>query len=593
MSATTANGVSASSSTVDQLRAQWTNPSDVLSVLLIIGGDIIQKAIAQTSGGFFSPVCFSFGWVGYSLTALVGIVGDGRLLPPPDHPAKVFNLKNGYARENKNWIIGRLLRDNEISMARSHPLQGRALRIAVFEALPRKRGASIAGFGRSRYIAVLVILCQFGIATIPTALYGDWGVLMIVGIGTLLAALAGSLPQWAAEKLPSRQRSWKNFAITSGNGSRDIMIVLGNGNSLDLEELATSETPRSTRPWESSKLLAKPVLELGKPKLHDNKTPVRKPLAWRGIPVGFWITMVFCVIQCICWFCLLITVAGIRNHMWYLLLVGCLGMFQNAAIAAVSRVPEKCCLPLKLVDTIITRKVMDGLMDLEFTYGGPGRPFAWHLLKEFFPGDLEPDEKAWWNGDRTQYDLKRHEDRRRRGPPRSKIGKLRSISSISSSLSSLSDKVSSQSKLPKSSGITTIPKIMTEMDESRFTPPPTSNAGRRLTKTMSLPRMSPSASKPKHLSWSPSGARDLNAADSMRAMPNHPEEPTQAQALQEGKTPRGPEQGITVQEGVSARDYTEKSSGSDTPASFDGPWELQNVSDPEKGYNFATSPDWA
>ncbi|KAI0411710.1 hypothetical protein F5X98DRAFT_380475 [Xylaria grammica] len=34
-------------STAGELRHQWANPSDILSLLLLIGGDIVQKAIAQ------------------------------------------------------------------------------------------------------------------------------------------------------------------------------------------------------------------------------------------------------------------------------------------------------------------------------------------------------------------------------------------------------------------------------------------------------------------------------------------------------------------------------------------------------------------
>jgi hypothetical protein len=98
-----ARGEAAASTTTPSdgslLRSQWINPSDVLSVLMIIGGDIVQKALAETSGGLFTPVCFSFGWVAYSFTALVNLLGDGRLLPEPDYPVKVFNLGNRYERE--------------------------------------------------------------------------------------------------------------------------------------------------------------------------------------------------------------------------------------------------------------------------------------------------------------------------------------------------------------------------------------------------------------------------------------------------------------------------------------------------------------
>ena len=52
------------------LRGQWSNPSDIFTILLIIGGDIVQVAIAQLCGGpikYLTPVSFSFGWVSRSI----------------------------------------------------------------------------------------------------------------------------------------------------------------------------------------------------------------------------------------------------------------------------------------------------------------------------------------------------------------------------------------------------------------------------------------------------------------------------------------------------------------------------------------------
>jgi len=115
--------------TVSQLPAQWSNPGDFLSLLLIIGGDVVQKALAQSTAGRVPLVCFSFRWVAYSFTTLVGVIGDGRLLPPPDYPVKVFNLETAYVRESKNWILGRILRDNEAFINKRGGLNGAAFRI--------------------------------------------------------------------------------------------------------------------------------------------------------------------------------------------------------------------------------------------------------------------------------------------------------------------------------------------------------------------------------------------------------------------------------------------------------------------------------
>ena len=62
------------------MASQWANPSDITAVVMIIGGDVVQKALAQTTGCLFAPVCFSFGWVAYSIMSLIEILGGGRLL---------------------------------------------------------------------------------------------------------------------------------------------------------------------------------------------------------------------------------------------------------------------------------------------------------------------------------------------------------------------------------------------------------------------------------------------------------------------------------------------------------------------------------
>jgi len=49
------------SESADGLRQQWTQPTNVFSVLLLLGGEIVNKALAQLAGGVLTPVTFSFG----------------------------------------------------------------------------------------------------------------------------------------------------------------------------------------------------------------------------------------------------------------------------------------------------------------------------------------------------------------------------------------------------------------------------------------------------------------------------------------------------------------------------------------------------
>lgn len=67
--------ISENPTTNAQLRAQWVSPSDVLSVLLLLGPDIVKKAVAAQAGRKITPVAFSFGWVAYAATALLDVLG--------------------------------------------------------------------------------------------------------------------------------------------------------------------------------------------------------------------------------------------------------------------------------------------------------------------------------------------------------------------------------------------------------------------------------------------------------------------------------------------------------------------------------------
>lgn len=99
------------------IRSQWDHPSGIFSVLMIVRGDVIQKAVAQLAGGPFciTPVAFSFGWVSYTVSALFSAIGDGRLMPDIDCSSIIVNAGTGYERQNKSWVLARLLRDWEKS----------------------------------------------------------------------------------------------------------------------------------------------------------------------------------------------------------------------------------------------------------------------------------------------------------------------------------------------------------------------------------------------------------------------------------------------------------------------------------------------
>ncbi|PWY93143.1 hypothetical protein BO94DRAFT_564269 [Aspergillus sclerotioniger CBS 115572] len=366
----------ASTSVTSELRSQWTNPGDVMSLLMLVGGDIVQKALAQLvgvrlprllGGIYTTPVAFSFGWVAYAFSSLSTIFSDRRLMPGPDTDIQVINLSNGYVRENNSWVLGRLLRDYEGRVAKadrsSNPPMAPSdstgkvsLKIDIFVAgAANDNGPEI---GKWWFVYWLVILVQQVIAAIPWILHGDWGIFLVTASGTLFALITGSLPQWAAEKWPA-PKLWKEktVALTRGNGHQYVMVIKGHEGAWDPEAMASARLNR--RP----------------------ETP--------------WVLLTLAVL----WSLLLITVSGLGSHTWYLVGVGGIGMLQNVWVSAVQISPEAANLALAAYEPRSTitgekvmedgvRDVMDALMELERWISKAGVA----LLPVFFPGSVDYEE---------------------------------------------------------------------------------------------------------------------------------------------------------------------------------------------------------
>jgi hypothetical protein len=288
----------------DQLRSQWSNPGDILSLLLLIGGDIVQKALAQFVGvslQFFNrgpslmitPVAFSFGWVAYAFTSLLSIVGDGTLMPDPDTDSIVINCSNAYVRENHSWILGRLLRDYE--SAHEVDPSKISLRIDLFKAVTNDERPDI---DLPWTIGWVVIVIQQVLAAIPWIIYGDWAIFMVTVGGTLGAQLTGALHQWKGEKWAGRRihdKKPKVVCVTRGNGHHHAMIIICDGKGWDLEAFATAAG------------------------------------------ASRWETRFVCIGLTIFWTLLLITVSGLKQNSWFLIGVGGIGMLQNIYAAGTRR----------------------------------------------------------------------------------------------------------------------------------------------------------------------------------------------------------------------------------------------------------------
>lgn len=277
---------------------------------------------------------------------------------PPDYPVKVFNLESGYGRDNKNWIVGRILRDVETNMHVQRPPTDGHFRIHVFRAVETSVGPTQFQYTKLHLFGLLLILAQLALSAIPIILGGEWDILLITSAATLLAQITGMLPQWTAEKLPYQQRRSGIYALTQGNGSREVVVIDGQGVCLNLEEMAAPLNPRSSRPWEKfgSWILSRPRRPVLGPKalgkIQRRGTFFRNSRDMLGLPVGFCITMIVCLFQSLLWLLLLINVATPRNYNWVLLGVGAIGMFQNGFLAAMSRPSQTRNLPLRWVETI-------------------------------------------------------------------------------------------------------------------------------------------------------------------------------------------------------------------------------------------------
>lgn len=294
------------------LREQWGNPRDILSLLLLLGGDIVQKAIAQQVGHqvrplgrrgpavSVAPVAFSFGWVAYGFSSLLSAFGDMALMPACDHPCVLVNCATGFARENRSWALGRLLRDHEIRHGVDpRPVEegGRAesLRVDVYDLLPVTTPARDWVW----WLGWATMFAQAAVAVIPWGVYGDWTIALVTFCGTFLALVTCAMPQWIQEKWTARRvERYKVTCLTRGNGSHHIMVIVASQGAWDLENIAACSS--FPRPETRAVALALNIL----------------------------------------WTCLLISVSGIKYHTWYLVCIGGVGMLQNLIAAGASRNPE-------------------------------------------------------------------------------------------------------------------------------------------------------------------------------------------------------------------------------------------------------------
>ncbi|KAH8701574.1 hypothetical protein BGW36DRAFT_101414 [Talaromyces proteolyticus] len=379
---------------------EWSNPSNyAFTVLLLIGGDLINRALAQLAGGWVTPVAFSFGWVSYATSSVCSALGEYALMPAADTGCCLINGKNGYVRGNGSWILGRMVRDYESWMGKPVADKTESLLTARWEFDQRKEAEQNPGSGHQiprpsqaglvvsvwkpskngrhgepghdvlHWSGLIITIVQIGISAIPLGLYGDWGVLLITVAGTGLCYSTGALSQWKVEKwacrhLESRQK--KNFILTRGNGAQHAIAIISDGHGLDLEDLATGFAN-----------IDAPSISL--------------------------FAQLATVFLGILWVALLITASGLPDDSWYLIAVGGIGMLQNIFVAGWRRTPAAYGVPLEFVEVIGEVKVMQTLMEVERKYEKLGKS----MLGTFFTGDLRENELQEWADIAQEWKMKK------------------------------------------------------------------------------------------------------------------------------------------------------------------------------------------
>lgn len=199
-------------------------------------------------------------------------------MPQADFRAIVVGARSGHVRENKSWIIGRLLRDHEQKAkpfsTEKASVNWESLRISIFETVsgstagrPIHDWVWYSGFG--------IVMIQLIVASVPLYLYDDWVILLVTVWGTILAFSHGTLAQWEKEKWACPKSGGGSVTITQGNGSRHAMVILGARNAPDLEILACDGDTLSSLP-----------------------------------------TRVGSAVQTVLWLALVITVAGLKQGAW-------------------------------------------------------------------------------------------------------------------------------------------------------------------------------------------------------------------------------------------------------------------------------------
>ncbi|KAH8753056.1 hypothetical protein F5883DRAFT_470952 [Diaporthe sp. PMI_573] len=358
-----------------------------MNVMLLIGGDVIQKAVLQMAGfSAVTPVVFSFGWVTYTFNSMAS---GGKDLPDPDHAVTVIPVAPGALPvQNQSFLLGRLMRDlerrtrREIESNSDGRLSG--LIVSAFEIDPAPRpGHDHCGPLKPckdliwwSFLPFLVV--QLVVAAIPIILNRNWSIILITASGNALALVGASLPTIRRNKYACRRGSNIPFILTRGMGSRYAFLIL--------PDTVTRRQDDVDGPPKHNSL----------PRLDDLAYGYTKSQT----------SYFYSVWLCFLWVVLLIAVGGLEDDTWYLFAVGSLGMAHSVVVASTPRAPENHGIPLRKTRGTVFQfglqpqdyprlRVHDILLQLEREYPGVGRALLPSVYGNF--GDLPDSTREQWD----------------------------------------------------------------------------------------------------------------------------------------------------------------------------------------------------
>lgn len=286
-------------------------------------------------------------------------------MPSADCDCVLINAKSQYSRVNRSWILGRLVRDHEKDTMKP------GLTLSFYKTRSNDENISPAQGVPSRdwvyYSSIGVILSQFGISMTPVLVSQDWTIFAITLIGTGLAFLCSSLPRWREEKWSGRKSQKASdrtvVCLTRGNGYSDVMVIISEGkDQYRLEDLANARTLPATH--------------------------------------SVWAASIISIAQLM----LLLIISNLKDHAWFLLAIGALGIVQNTIAAGARRDLGTTGIHLEQCgEPIDDRKVMKALQSAELREPYVGLS----LLPIFFPGGLRADEEQWRDTTFARYKMEK------------------------------------------------------------------------------------------------------------------------------------------------------------------------------------------